>query len=137
MEDDQLRKGTPPVSVRIVAMGELTVYMISEQDLDAIERGSPSSTMFSLANTLLSVAVSLLGSLLLSGPPTSLHSFNIFTILITVCSIVGVVLFVLSRHFKNDSAAVIARIRSGKNAPKGPPITTQSLVVDVLDEEKP
>jgi hypothetical protein len=62
VDDDQLQKGLSPVAVRIVAMGELTVYMVSEQDLNAIERGSPATTMVSLANSLLSVTAGLLGS---------------------------------------------------------------------------
>jgi hypothetical protein len=78
MEDDQLQKGFPPVAVRIVGMGDLTAYVVYEHDLNAIERGSPATTMVTLANTLLSIGVSLLGSLLLTGTPRSIYSFNIF-----------------------------------------------------------
>lgn len=118
-------------------MGELTVYMVSEQDLNAIERGSPATTMVALANTLLSAGVGLLGSLLLSGPPHSIYSFSIFVILISVCFVAGFVLLILSRRFKKDPSDVIKRIRAGRGTPKGPAITTQSVVVDLVDEERP
>jgi hypothetical protein len=33
LDDDQLHKGLPPVAVRIVAMGELTVYIFMNQPI--------------------------------------------------------------------------------------------------------
>ena len=135
MDDDKLQKGLPPIAVRIVAMGELTVYMVSEDDLSAIERGSPSTTMATLANSLLCLGGGFVGSLLLSGPPQSIYNFSVFTILTSVCFIVGLVLLILSRRYKEDRDDVIKRIRSRASVPTGPQITAQSAVVDIVDEE--
>jgi hypothetical protein len=135
VEDDQLQKGFPPVAVRIVAMGELTVYMVSDQDLTAIERGSPASTMAGLANTLFSITAGLLGSLLLAGAPQSIYSFTVFTVLMSVCFVGGAILLILSRRYKSEQSAVIKRIRAGKGVPKAPPIEAQQIMADPTDEE--
>lgn len=133
MEDNQLQKGFPPVSVRLVGMGELTVYMVYEHELAAIERGSPATTMVSLAISLLSIAAGLLGSLMLSGAPVSIYRFIIFSVLLTLCSITGVVLLILSRRFRREPSDIIKCIRARKEVPTGPVVMAQ--VVDSEDEE--
>jgi hypothetical protein len=136
LDDHQLQKGFPSaVPARFIAMGELTVFLVSEEDLKAIERGSPGTTMANIANTLLSVAAGLLGSLLLSGPPQSVFRFCVFTILISLSSLGGVVLLILSRCFKSDRSDTIAEIRARKNAPKGKAIQAPPVVADTTEGE--
>jgi hypothetical protein len=134
VDDDKPQKGLPPVSVRIVAMGELTLHLISSDELNALERGSPTKAMATLANSLLSVAGSLVGSLLLSGPPPVGYRFTIFAILVFGCLVIGLVLLILSQRFKKDDSEVIKRIRSRAGGPTGPQIAAQSPVVEIVDE---
>src|ERR1019366_6584439 len=68
----------PPASIRYVGIGELTVYLVSDDELRMIESGGPSSTYLNLAIFFLSVGASFAASLLLSTP-SSIHRFIVVT----------------------------------------------------------
>jgi hypothetical protein len=135
LDDDQLQKGTPPVRVEIIAMGTLRLYMVSDEELSAIERGSPGTEMAVMGNTLLSLFGGSLMSYLLGAAPTDIHKFIIFVILMSVFGVAGAVLLILSRRYSKDTSDVIRRIRSRDCAPTGPKVVQNSMVIDVVDEE--
>lgn len=54
-------------AIQWVPLGTLTVYHITEQELDQLEKGTPESTYFGFAIFLLSAGISFLISLLTTG----------------------------------------------------------------------
>ena len=101
----------PAVQIRYVGIGQLTLYLISEDELRMIESGGPSATLLNLAIGFLFLASGLLGSLLLSEPAKSIYEFNIFIILLVCSFIAGVVLLIVWFRFRKDAAETIKRIR--------------------------
>jgi hypothetical protein len=87
------KEETPPV-VRVAPLGELKAYTVSEHELDRLARGSVVSDLLTIAYALLSVAVTLLATLL-STTLDDLRlthffcAFLIFTIAGVICFIIG------------------------------------------------
>ena len=99
----QPSQAMPAVQIRYVGIGQLTLYLVSEDELRMIETGGPSATLLNLAVGFLFLAAGLLGSLLLSEPSKSIYKFNVFVILL-VCSFIagGVLLIVWSPNRMAD-----------------------------------
>ena len=66
-----------PPAIQWVALGTLTIYHITEQELDQLEKGNPESTYFGFAIFLISTGVSFLTSLVTTGIK-SVWLFNTF-----------------------------------------------------------
>jgi hypothetical protein len=93
-----MRQGMSPYAeIRYVAMGEITIYLVSEDELRLIEQGEPSSTYLNLAILFLSVGASFLASLLLSEPK-SIKRFIVVIVITVGCLIAGFVLLILWRR---------------------------------------
>jgi hypothetical protein len=109
--DEQPRQMVPYAEVRYVAMGQLTIYLVSEDELRMIEIGGPSSTFLNLAIFFLSVAASFFVSLFLSQP-TSVYKFSAMVIVTTGCAIAGLVLSILWIRSSKGASNVIKQIRA-------------------------
>jgi hypothetical protein len=115
--DDRMRQGMSPYAeIRYVAMGEITIYLVSEDELRLIEQGEPSSTYLNLAILFLSVGASFLASLLLSEPK-SIKRFIVVIVITVGCLIAGFVLLILWRRFARNKADTIKRIRARRISP--------------------
>ncbi len=101
----------PAVEIRYVGIGQLTLYIISEDELRMIETGGPSAIFLNLAIGFLFLSAGLFGSLMLTEPPKSIYKFNFFMILLVASSISGLVLLVLWFRFRRDASKTIDRIR--------------------------
>ena len=142
MDDDQLqlRKPIPPVTVRVIGAGEVSVFMVREDELNEIERGSPGSLMAGIANTLLSLFGGGLISFFLGTVPTDIYRFTALMAFTGVFFTVGIVLAILSWRHRKDTSDVIRRIRDRAKTQAGPQVTPHQLpqanmVIDVPDEE--
>ena len=112
-----MRQGMSPYAeIRYVAMGEITIYLVSEDELRLIEQGEPSSTYLNLAILFLSVGASFLASLLLSEPK-SIKRFIVVIVITVGCLIAGFVLLILWRRFARNKADTIKRIRARRISP--------------------
>jgi amino acid transporter len=89
----------------------LTIYEITDGELDTIERGSPNSTFFNIGIALISIAISFLVSLVTVDLTLSRNLFTVFTIVTVVSFVVGVVLMILWVKTKNDVDEVLKKIR--------------------------
>lgn len=89
----------------------LTIYEISEGELETIERGSPNSTYLNFSIFLISTATSFLVTLFTVELIEKQHLFIIFTIITVVGYMVGILLFVLWYKTKNDVDAVLKKIK--------------------------
>ena len=97
--------------IRKGKVDSLTIYEISEGELETIERGSPNSTLLNFAIFLLSIATSFLVTLLTVDLKDKQNLFIVFTIITVVGFIIGLVLFVLWWRTKNDVDEVLKRIK--------------------------
>jgi hypothetical protein len=97
-------------AVRVAPLGELRVYMISEDELDALERGSPASIHLNFALAFWSVGLSFLVTLL----STTIQSDRTFVVFVVVCvatSIAASVFTILWFRHHRSSGNLAKRIR--------------------------
>ena len=89
----------------------LTIYEITDGELETIERGSPNSTFFNIGIALLSIAISFFITLVTVDLSQRQKLFIIFTVVTVVGFIVGVILLILWIKTKNDVDEVLKKIR--------------------------
>ena len=102
----------PLPNIRYVGIGQLTIYLVSEEELRMIESGGPSATYLNLAIGFLSVGSGIGASLLLSGTPASIYRFVVVIVAAIGSLIAGFVLLVLWLRSSKDASNTIKRIRS-------------------------
>jgi hypothetical protein len=100
-----------------VPLGTLTVYHITEQELDQLEKGTPESTYFGFAIFLISTGVSFLISLLTTGIK-SVWLFNTF-LMVTLFGVVGGTLLMIVWVRFQRSTTRIAKVIRGRKPPEG------------------
>lgn len=98
-------------AIRRVRVSELTIYEISETELDILERGSPDSLYLNFAIFLLSSAIALTISLL-TTTPLSPNVYIIFVVFIIVGYLSGFLLLLLWRWNHTSVSDCIKTIRS-------------------------
>ena len=116
MHEENAPQMVPYVQVRYVGMGEITIYLVSEDELRMIEAGGPSSTYLNLAIFFLSVGASFLASLLLSEPK-SIKRFIVVVALTVGSLIAGFVLLLVWRRSSKDATNTIQGIRARRVSP--------------------
>ncbi len=89
----------------------LTIYEVSESELEIIEKGSPSSIYLNFAIFLISVAASFLVSLLTSDYTNKQNTFIVFLVITIVGFIIGIFLIILWLRTKNDFDQTIKKIK--------------------------
>lgn len=89
----------------------LTIYEVTEAELEIIERGSPNSTYLNLGIALLTTAISFLATLLTVDLSQRPRLFTVFTLVTIVGFIVGGILLILWGRSKNDVDIVLKKIR--------------------------
>ena len=129
MDDANSKQPVPTTSIRYVGIGELTVYLVSDDELRMIESGGPSSTYLNLAIFFLSVGASFGASLLLSAP-ASIHRFIIVAALTIGSLIAGSILLALWFRSRLDASNVISRIRDRAIVPPAGTIIDTSATED-------
>ncbi len=103
--------------IRRGRLGQLTIYEISESELETLIQGSPNSIYLVFAVFLLSVFVSFLIALL-TTTISSNRTFIVFTVITTVSAIGGIILF--SLWFKNrKSISDLVQTIRGRLPPEG------------------
>ena len=96
-------------------MGEITIYLVSDDELRMVESGGPASTFLNLAIFFLSVGASFVASLLLSEPK-SMKRFVVVIVLAVGTLIAGLVLLTLWRKSSRLVTDTVDRIRA-RNIP--------------------
>ena len=114
-------------AIRRARLDNLTIYEVSDAELNTIEKGSPDSIYLTIAVALLSSAISFLGAYLVTDIP-SVPTKIFFAVFIVVGFVVGVVLLILWLRSKSSVSECIQIIR-GRLPPEGvlatPPYGTQ------------
>lgn len=108
----QEEKYTGENEVRIVRgrVDSLSLYEITDHELDVLEKGTPGSLHLNFGIFLLSVGISFLITLL----STDIQSNRIFTIFVVLCSVGilgGAFLIFLWYRMKGDVADIVSKIK--------------------------
>lgn len=106
-----------PPTIHWVPLGKLTVYHITEHELDLLERGTPESTYFGFGVFLLTTGISFLASLLTTDIK-SIWLFNVFTVIASVGILGGILLLIVWMRFQR-SAKRITKIIRDRKPPEG------------------
>jgi hypothetical protein len=91
-------------------LDQLTIYDVTEAELEILERGSPDSLYLNFAIALLSTAVSFSAALATTTIPSD-RTFQVFVILTTLGWVAGIVLLSLWFRTRQSVSAVAAAIR--------------------------
>jgi hypothetical protein len=101
------------VQLRIVrgSLGSLSLYEITDYELELLEAGSPSSTYLNFAIMFVSVGLSFLATLLTVKIPVG-YAFTIFVVLTVVGFAASAVLFELWRRTRSRTVDLCKKIRA-------------------------
>ncbi len=118
------REENPPVApvVRVAPLGELKVYMVTEEEIDKLGGGSPGSIFLNFAIALLSLSASFLLTLL----TTTIGAIAVLVFFICsclICFIAGLICSVLSWQTHVSTRAVVGAIKD--RMPPPPPISQE------------
>lgn len=102
------------------SLDQLTIYEISDNELEAIERGGPESLLLNFAILFLSTAISFTISLA-TTVIQSIHVYTGFMIVTTVSYIAALVLGGLWMHSSKSKKKLIKAIRE-RRPPEGDPL---------------
>jgi hypothetical protein len=89
----------------------LTLYEITETELEIIEKGSPSSIYLNFAIFLISIASSFLISLLTANYDNKQNVFIVFLLITIIGFVIGLLLIALWLKTKNDFNQTIKKIK--------------------------
>jgi hypothetical protein len=112
-------------AIRRARLDNLTIYEVSEGELEIIERGSPDSIYLTISVALLTLATSLLGSLLLTDIKSTATLLT-FIVIVVVGYIVGGILLILWRRSGSSVAICVAAIRR-RLPPEGDLVKSNSV----------
>jgi hypothetical protein len=107
-------------AIRRARLDNLTIYEISEGELEIIERGSPDSIYLTISVALLTLAASFLGSLVLTDIKSNALLFS-FIAIVVVGFVVGGILLLLWKRSSSSVAVCVAAIRR-RLPPEGDPL---------------
>ena len=97
-------------AIRRARLDNLTIYEISEAELNTLEKGSPDSIYLTMSVALISLAFAFLGSVLLTKIESNIILF-LFISLIVVGFVVGGVLLLLWKRSKCSVSDCIETIK--------------------------
>lgn len=99
------------VKVKRHKFDSLTIYEVSESELETIENGSPASIYLNFAIFLLSIATSFFASILTNDYSNKQFTFIVFLVITLVSFVIGGFLIILWLRIKNDFDQTIKRIK--------------------------
>lgn len=123
---------TESVTVRRGRVDSLTVYDVTESELQDLERGTPGNLYLNFAIFLLSSAVSFLVALF-STEIKSTRTFCVFVIVAAIGTVGGLVLLGIWMRSKETTSIIIDRIK--KRVPKEEAKDLDAQQKDAVDKE--
>ena len=132
MNNNQQDSGLDSVSVRRGKFDSLSLYEVTESELQDLERGGPASLLLNFAIFLLSVAISFSVSLF-STKIDSLKTFCVFVIVTVLGYISGVILMLVWNQSRLSTKSIVTRIKD--RMPKDNPVDNDSSLAEAVDKE--
>ena|ERR1700741_5521248 len=106
-----------PPAIEWGPIGTLTVYHVTEQELDQLEKGGPESTYFGFSIFLLSTGIAFLISVC-TATFSSERQFNIF-FLVTLVGLIGGFLLLIVWLVSRRSTTRVAKAIRDRKPPQG------------------
>lgn len=103
-------EGAVPIRILRGSVGSLSLYEITDYELDIFEQGSPSSTLLNFAIFFSSIGLSFLMALL-TVDIASIYVFTAFSIVSFLGISLSMVLFVLWRRMRSPTKDLCKKIR--------------------------
>lgn len=122
-ENEQTSSG---VKINRGKLGSISLYEVTEDELDLLERGSPNSTYLNFAIGLFSVGISFFVSIF-STKIDDIKVYVVFWVVALITTIGGVVLFVVWRQANKATESVIQRIKNRLSLPSATTNTAQPI----------
>ena len=116
---DESRSVSPVV--RVAPLGELKVYMVTEEELEALGHNSPGSVFLNFSLALLPLSAAFLITLLTTNIPTTV-ALVFFICACLVSALAGLICLVFAWRYHVSSGAVVKKI---KNRMPPPPAISQ------------
>lgn len=104
-------------AIHRVRLDKITIYDITESELESIERGSPESTLLNLGIAVLSIAISF-SIALATTDIASTKTFCVFVSVTIIGYIAAVALLLVWWRMRASTHSVAATIRN-RNVPEG------------------
>lgn len=104
------RRRSADQRVRVAPLGELRAYTISEHELEKLEQGSPVSDLLTIGLCLLSVAVTLLSTLLSTTLPDK--TFLLFFCALLIFGLMGAICTFLGSRLRISTKELAQQIRA-------------------------
>jgi hypothetical protein len=119
------KKESHPVApvLRVAPLGELKVYTVTEDELEALGRGSPGSLFLNLGLALFPVAVAFLITLLSTDVPT-VEGKIFFISSCVLFFLAGTIFFILAASHHVSSQTLVEKIKNRMPPPE--PIAIES-----------
>lgn len=114
MANEQNPSNTGEIKIDIARLGSIQVYQITEDELNMIEMGTPSSNYLNFSVALLSIFISFLITLLTTKIEND-RTFAFFLLTAIVTFVVGVILLLIWLKSRNSSKSVFNKIRARKS----------------------
>jgi len=105
------RKKLLDPAIHRVPLARLTIFEITEAELEALERGAPESLLLNLAIAALSIAASF-SIALVTARIESTRAFCVFVVVAAIGYVAGIAFGLLWWQSRRSSKAVAAAIRS-------------------------
>jgi hypothetical protein len=106
---DEQNSGETSPRIRRGRIDSFALYEISEQELDVLEKGSPSALQLNFSIALLSVAASFLVTVL--SQPLEGKIFLVFVVVVSVGTALGAYLMFVWARNRTSVSSTIRRIR--------------------------
>lgn len=107
------------IKVRRAEMDSICIYDVTEDELEILEKGSPSSLYLNFSLFLLSAAISFLASLIFTEIPST-KVFTVFAIITVVGFVLGLILLIFWYRDFRSSTSVAKRIKDRLKAETSP-----------------
>ena len=128
----QQDSGIESVAVRRAKVDSLSLYEVTESELQDLERGGPAHLFLNLAIFLLSTAISFLIAVL-STEIKSTRTFCVFVIVTVLGFIGGGVLLLIWNRSRQATAEIIKRIKG--RMPGEDPVDMDAQQEDAVDKK--
>lgn len=102
--------GEKPVTIMRGRVDSLTLYEVTDYEVDLLEKGSPNSIYLNFSIFLISLGTSFLVALLTTDIQ-SVKLFTIFVVITVLGLVVGIFLLILWYRTRTSMSAVVRRIR--------------------------
>lgn len=103
--------------VRVAPLGELRAFTISEHELDRLSRGTVFSDLLTISYVLLSIAATILVTLLSTSLPQL--NFIIFICALLIFTISGGISFIIGWRLRENIQALVSEIKGRMPTPAG------------------